>query len=172
MAGNESPGARRFMPKSPHAQDPPPSIFTRESLGPGHLRAHKTSPGLFETRSIPGITAHRAVHVAGRRTVLVQGCAGAVGACAVQLAHQAGARVIATCRAESDKEIASQAGAAKMIPLCLHRVLSCAWSHGSNFNVVTEFAERACSASACQCLRSGRHRPARICGVEQGDVER
>jgi len=33
----------------------------------------------------------------------VQGGAGSVGACAVQLAHQAGARVIATCRAESDK---------------------------------------------------------------------
>jgi NADPH2:quinone reductase len=63
---------------------------------------------------IPGITAHRAVHVAGSiegKTILVQGGAGSVGACAVQLAHQAGARVIATCRAESDKEIATRAGA-------------------------------------------------------------
>src|SRR4029079_7431273 len=44
---------------------------------------------------IPGITAHRAVHVAGPvqgRTVLVQGGAGAVGVCAVQLARRAGAR--------------------------------------------------------------------------------
>ncbi|MGB8732526.1 MAG: NADPH:quinone reductase [Candidatus Sulfotelmatobacter sp.] len=67
---------------------------------------------------IPGITAHRAVHVAGSvqgRTVLVQGGAGAVGACAVQLAHLAGARVIATCRAESDKEIASRAGADEVL---------------------------------------------------------
>ena len=67
---------------------------------------------------IPGITAHRAVHVAGSvegRTVLVQGGAGAVGACAVQLAHQTGARVIATCRAESDKEIASRAGANEVL---------------------------------------------------------
>src|ERR1700741_2939578 len=67
---------------------------------------------------IPGITAHRAVHVAGPvsgRTVLVQGGAGAVGACAVQLAHQTGARVIATCRAESDKEIASRAGANEVL---------------------------------------------------------
>jgi NADPH2:quinone reductase len=67
---------------------------------------------------IPGITAHRAVHVAGsieRKTVLVQGGAGSVGACAVQLAHQAGARVIATCRAESDKEIASRAGADEVL---------------------------------------------------------
>src|SRR6516162_1877316 len=63
---------------------------------------------------IPGITAHRTVHVAGSvegRTVLVQGGAGAVGACAVQLAHRAGARVIATCRSESDKEIVARAGA-------------------------------------------------------------
>ena len=63
---------------------------------------------------IPGITAHRAVHVGGSvrgKTVFVQGGAGAVGACAVQLAHQAGARVIATCRAEADKGIASRAGA-------------------------------------------------------------
>jgi NADPH2:quinone reductase len=67
---------------------------------------------------IPGITAHRAVHVAGPingLTVLVQGGAGAVGACAVQLAHQAGARVIATCRVESDKEIASRAGANEVL---------------------------------------------------------
>jgi NADPH2:quinone reductase len=63
---------------------------------------------------IPGITAHRAIHVAGPvagRTVLVQGGAGAVGACAVQLAHRAGARVIATCRSESGTEIAWRAGA-------------------------------------------------------------
>ena len=63
---------------------------------------------------IPGITAHRAVHVAGTvagRTVLVQGGAGAVGACAVQLAHRAGASVIATCRTESDQDVASRAGA-------------------------------------------------------------
>jgi NADPH:quinone reductase len=72
---------------------------------------------------IPGITAHRAVHVADSveagpvdgKTVLVQGGAGAVGACAVQLAHQAGARVIATCRTESDREIASRAGADEVL---------------------------------------------------------
>jgi NADPH2:quinone reductase len=67
---------------------------------------------------IPGITSHRAVHVAGSvegRTVLVQGGAGAVGACAVQLADRAGARVIATCRAESDREIAMRAGADEVL---------------------------------------------------------
>jgi NADPH:quinone reductase len=67
---------------------------------------------------IPGITAHRAVHVAGSvkgHTVLVQGGAGTVGACAVQLAHQAGGRVIATCRAESDEQIASRAGADEVL---------------------------------------------------------
>lgn len=43
---------------------------------------------------IPGITAHRSVHVGGPvhgQVVLVQGGAGAVGACAVRLARQAGA---------------------------------------------------------------------------------
>lgn len=67
---------------------------------------------------IPGITAHRAVRVAGSlkgKTVLVQGGAGTVGACAVQLAHQAGARVIATCRAQLDEEIASRAGADEVL---------------------------------------------------------
>jgi NADPH2:quinone reductase len=67
---------------------------------------------------IPGITAHRAVHVGGSvkgKTVLVQGGAGAIGACAVQLAHQAGARVIATCRSEDDKQIASRAGADEIL---------------------------------------------------------
>lgn len=67
---------------------------------------------------IPGITAHRAVHVAGSvegQTVLVQGGAGAVGACAVQLAHRAGGRIIATCRAASDKQIASRAGADEVL---------------------------------------------------------
>jgi NADPH2:quinone reductase len=67
---------------------------------------------------IPVITAHRAVHVAGPvevRTLLVQGGAGAVGACAVQLAHRAGARVFATCRSEDDKEIAWRAGADEVL---------------------------------------------------------
>jgi NADPH:quinone reductase len=67
---------------------------------------------------IPGITAHRTVHVAGSvegQTVLVQGGAGAVGACAVQLARLAGARVIATCRSESDKKIALRAGADEVL---------------------------------------------------------
>lgn len=67
---------------------------------------------------IPGITAHRAVHVAGPvkgSTILVQGGAGAVGACAVQLAHRAGARVIATCRSDSEIAIARGAGADEVL---------------------------------------------------------
>jgi NADPH2:quinone reductase len=67
---------------------------------------------------IPTITAHRAVHVAGPvcgRTVLVQGGAGSVGVCAVQLAHHAGARVIATCRSEQDRGIALRAGADEVV---------------------------------------------------------
>jgi NADPH2:quinone reductase len=67
---------------------------------------------------IPGITAHRAVHVGGPvegKTVVVQSGAGAVGACALKLARQAGARVIATFRSEGDKEIASRAGADEVL---------------------------------------------------------
>lgn len=63
---------------------------------------------------IPGITAHRCVHAAGPvegRVVLVQGGAGAVGACAVQLARRAGARVLATVRSGDDEGVALRAGA-------------------------------------------------------------
>jgi NADPH2:quinone reductase len=67
---------------------------------------------------IPGITAHRAVHVAGPvrgRTVLVQGAAGSVGLCAVQLARQAGARVIGTIRSTAEEETARNAGAHEVV---------------------------------------------------------
>ncbi len=67
---------------------------------------------------IPGITAHRAVHVAGSvqgRTVLVQGAAGSVGVCAVQLARFAGARVIGTVRSPSDEATARNAGAHEVV---------------------------------------------------------
>jgi NADPH2:quinone reductase len=67
---------------------------------------------------IPGITAHRAVHVAGPvsgRTVLVQGAAGSVGICAVQLARRAGAHVIGTIRTLADEAAAKQAGAHEVL---------------------------------------------------------
>lgn len=67
---------------------------------------------------IPGITAHRAVHVGGSvngRTVLVQGAAGSVGVCAVQLARRAGARVIGTVRSPSDEATAKNAGAHEVL---------------------------------------------------------
>jgi len=67
---------------------------------------------------IPGITAHRAVHVAGPvrgRTVLVQGAAGSVGLCAVQLASRAGARVIGTIRSAAEEETAKNAGAHEVV---------------------------------------------------------
>jgi NADPH:quinone reductase len=67
---------------------------------------------------IPGITAHRAVHAAGPvsgRTVLVQGAAGGVGMCAVQLAQRAGAHVIGTIRTPSEEETARKAGAQEVI---------------------------------------------------------
>jgi NADPH:quinone reductase len=67
---------------------------------------------------ISGITAHRAVHVAGAvngRIVLVQGAAGSVGVCAVQLARRAEARVIGTVRSSSDEATARNAGAHEVL---------------------------------------------------------
>jgi NADPH2:quinone reductase len=67
---------------------------------------------------IPGITAHRAVHVAGPvagRVVLVQGGAGSVGVCAVELARRDGARVIATVRSADDEAVATRAGAHSVV---------------------------------------------------------
>src|SRR5262245_44383783 len=76
------------------------------------------SPDQGACLGIPGITAHRAVHVGGPvsgRTVLVQGAAGSVGLCAVQLARFAGARVIGTVMSPPEEEIARSAGAHEVI---------------------------------------------------------
>jgi len=67
---------------------------------------------------IPGITAHRAVHVGGDvagRTVVVQGAGGAVGMCAVALARHSGARVIGTLRSPSEEPAARTAGAHEVV---------------------------------------------------------
>jgi NADPH2:quinone reductase len=67
---------------------------------------------------IPGITAHRAVHVGGEvavRTVLVQGAGGAVGMCAAAIARHAGARVIGTVRSAAEEPTARAAGAHEVI---------------------------------------------------------
>jgi NADPH:quinone reductase len=67
---------------------------------------------------IPGITAHRCVNAAGPvegRVVLVQGGAGAVGVCAIQLARRAGARVFATVRSAHDQWVALRAGAHEVV---------------------------------------------------------
>ena len=67
---------------------------------------------------IPGITAHRAVFVAGPvdgHTVLVQGAGGSVGLCAVQLARRGGAHVIGTVRSSSEEATARNAGAHEVL---------------------------------------------------------
>ena len=76
------------------------------------------SPDQGACLGIPGITAHRAVHVGGEvagRTVLVQGAGGAVGMCAVQMARRAGARVIGTVRSLGEEPTARTAGAHEVI---------------------------------------------------------
>ncbi len=70
------------------------------------------------TLGVPCMTAHYCVFVAGPmqgRTVLVTGAAGAVGHYAVQLAHWAGATVIATVSSETKAERARQGGATHVI---------------------------------------------------------
>ena len=67
---------------------------------------------------IPGITAHRAVHIAGpveAKTLLVQGGGGAVSDCAIALARSAGARVVATARSEAGALSALRAGAHRVV---------------------------------------------------------
>lgn len=67
---------------------------------------------------IPGITGHRAVNVAGPasgRTVAVQAAAGAVGLCAVQLAHRVGARVLAIVHSDADESMVRGAGADEVV---------------------------------------------------------
>ena len=71
---------------------------------------------------IPGVTAHRSIHVGGSeirqdrtaQIVLIQGGSGAVGQCAIAMAKKAGAEVIATVRKEADMEISVSAGADKV----------------------------------------------------------
>jgi NADPH:quinone reductase len=70
------------------------------------------------TLGVPCMTAHYCVFVGGPvqgRTVLVTGGAGAVGHYAVQLAHWAGATVIATVSSDAKAERARQGGAAHVI---------------------------------------------------------
>src|SRR3954463_6016901 len=70
------------------------------------------------TLGVPGMTAHRAVFVAGPvqgKTLLVTGGAGAVGHYAVQLAAWAGAEVIATVSSAEKAERARAGGAAHVI---------------------------------------------------------
>ena len=76
------------------------------------------SPEQGACLGIPGITAHRAVYVAGavaERIVLVQGAGGAVGMCGVQLARRGGARVIGTVRSSGEEPTARTAGAHEVI---------------------------------------------------------
>lgn len=71
---------------------------------------------------IPGITAHRSIHVGGcevgqdrtDQIVLIQGGSGAVGQCAIAMAKKSGAQVIATVRKQDDLKIARDAGADKV----------------------------------------------------------
>ena len=97
--------------------DPPFGTAAEYTVVPATLAVPLAESVSFEQGAclgIPGITAHRCVHAAGAldgRMVLVQGGAGAVGLCAVQLARLAGASVIATVRSSRDESVVAAAGA-------------------------------------------------------------
>ena len=76
------------------------------------------SPDQSACLGILGVMAHFAVHVGATLSgahVLVQGARGAVGMCAVQLARQAGARLIGTVRSSAEEPAARAAGAHEVV---------------------------------------------------------
>ena len=107
---------------------------------------------------IPGITAHRALHAGGPvagRTVLVQGGAGAVGACAVRLAAIAGATVIATVRSAEQADVARRAGAHHVIESGDESVARVATIAPDGVDHIIEVAFAANIASDEQMLKLG-----------------
>lgn len=105
-------GAQSYRPFGTAAE------FTVVPLDHVALLPDGVSPEQGACLGIPGITAHRAVHVGGEvagRTVLVQGAGGAVGMCAVALARHAGARVIGTVRSLGEEPAARAAGAHEVV---------------------------------------------------------
>src|SRR5579862_7367735 len=105
-------GAQSYRPFGTAAQ------FTVVPLDHIAPLPENVSPEEGACLGIPGITAHRAVHVGGDvagRTVVVQGAGGAVGMCAVALARHSGARVIGTLRSPSEEPAARTAGAHEVV---------------------------------------------------------
>jgi NADPH2:quinone reductase len=105
-------GAQSYRPFGTAAE------FTVVPLDHVALLPASVTPDQGACLGIPGITAHRAVHVGGDvagRTVLVQGAGGAVGMCAAALARHAGARVIGTVRSHAEEPAARTAGAHEVV---------------------------------------------------------
>src|SRR6202162_3295912 len=105
-------GAQSYRPFGTAAE------FTVVPLDHVALLPESVTPDQGACLGIPGITAHRAVHVGGDvsgRTVLVQWAGGAVGMCAAALARHAGARVIGTVRSHAEEPVARTAGAHEVV---------------------------------------------------------
>lgn len=106
----------------------------------------------------PGITGHRAVHAAGPvsgRTVVVQAAAGAEGLCAVQLAHRAGAHVLAIVRSDTDESMVRRAGADEVLAAGTGLVERVREIAPGGVNHIVEGAFDADIAVACEMLAPG-----------------
>jgi NADPH2:quinone reductase len=84
-----------------------PGVFAEFCIAPAHATSHLPEGISFtDAAAVPcaGYTAYqglfRKAHLTKGQTILVQGANGGVGGFAVQLAHQAGAKVIALCKPE------------------------------------------------------------------------
>ena len=96
---------------------------------------------------VPALTAHACVHAHGNprgTTVLVTGGAGSVGACAIQLAKFAGARVVASVSSAEKGDVARAAGADDVVDYrredVIERVLELTAKKGVDHLIAVDFA--------------------------------
>ena len=112
---------------------------------------------------IPGLTAHRSVHVGGSnwkqdrsgQVVLVQGGSGAVGQCAVALAKKSGATVLATVRRAQDIEAAKSAGADQVLIADESLIVEVLKHHPNGLDHIVEVAFAANIETDVALLKQG-----------------
>jgi NADPH:quinone reductase-like Zn-dependent oxidoreductase len=132
-------------------------VVTKPYLGDGSFGEFVTVPvavGLarlpdaieFQTGGalgLAGTTARLAVDAAGLaagQTVLIAGATGGVGTIAVQLASQAGARVIATAHGDEERRLVTELGAAEVVDYRQDVAAQVRAAHPDGIDAVLHFA--------------------------------